>query len=156
MTERTVVHSTFSIERVYKNASPQRVFAAFSTPATKRRWFVEGEGWEVLSFDMDFRVGGVERSRFRFKDGPEIRNDTVFQDIVPNERIVIAYTMATGDKNFSASLATMEFLPAEGGTRLIFTEQGAYFEGGADAVKGREEGTRQLLESLAEKMRESQ
>ncbi|WP_164013697.1 SRPBCC family protein [Pyxidicoccus trucidator] len=155
MTQQPVIHSTFTIDRVYKNASPQRVFAAFSTPATKRRWMVEGEGWEVLSFDMDFRVGGLEQSRFRFKGGPEIRNDTVYQDIVPNQRIVIAYTMGMGDNRFSASLATMEFVPAEGGTRLVFTEQGAYFDN-ADAPKNREEGTRQLLEALAEELKKSQ
>ena len=47
MTRQAVTHSTFSIERVYKNASPQRVFTAFATPATKRRWFAEGEGWSL-------------------------------------------------------------------------------------------------------------
>jgi uncharacterized protein YndB with AHSA1/START domain len=57
---------------------PARVFAAFANGATKRRWFAEGEGWEVLEFTLDFRVGGGEVSRFRFRDGPEIRNDTIF------------------------------------------------------------------------------
>lgn len=148
-------HSTFTIERVYKNVSPQRVFAAFATPATKRKWFAEGENWEVLSFDMDFRVGGLEKSRFRFKDGPEIRNDTVFQDIVPEQRIVIAYTMAMNGKCFSASQSTMEFEPAEEGTKLTFTEQAAFFEG-ADGPKMREHGTRELLEKLDAELRKSQ
>jgi len=71
--QQPVVHSTFVVERTY-DASPQRVFAAFATPALKRRWFAEGENWEVLSFDMDFRVGGLEKSRFRFKNGPDRGN----------------------------------------------------------------------------------
>jgi len=42
MSERTVNHSTFVIERHYA-AAPERVFAAFADPAKKRRWFAEVE-----------------------------------------------------------------------------------------------------------------
>ena len=47
--QSSVVHSTFSIERTYPSP-PARVFAAFSNQETKRRWFAEGEGWEVDEF----------------------------------------------------------------------------------------------------------
>ncbi len=146
MTERSVHHATFSIERVY-DAAPARVFKAFADPAVKRRWFVEGEGWEVEEFTVDFRVGGEERSRFRFRGGPLIRNDTVYQDIVPDRRIIVAYTMTVGENRISASLATMQFEPAGAGTRLTFTEQGAFLDGYDDAGK-REEGWRGLLDQL--------
>lgn len=43
ISQSSVVHSTFSLERVY-DASPSRVFAAFEDLPTKRRWMVEGEG----------------------------------------------------------------------------------------------------------------
>jgi uncharacterized protein YndB with AHSA1/START domain len=147
MTKRSVTHATFTIERAY-DATPARVFKAFADPAAKRRWFAEGEGWTVEQFDVDFRVGGHERSRFRFKGGPLIANDTKYEDIVPNERIIIAYTMTIGDNRISASLATMEFKPAGSGTRLVFTEQGAFLDG-HDNVTQREKGTRELLEALA-------
>lgn len=146
MTERSVVHATFVIERSY-DATPARVFMAFADPAAKRRWFVEGEGWEVEAFEVDFRVGGFERSRFRFRGGPLIRNDTVYQDIVPDQRIIIAYTMTIGENRISASLTTMQFEPSGSGTRLTFTEQGAFLDGYDDAGK-RESGTRGLLDAL--------
>jgi uncharacterized protein YndB with AHSA1/START domain len=68
MTERTVVHNTFVIERSFAKP-PERVFAAFADPAKKRRWFAEGENHEVEEFMMEFRVGGTERVRSRFKAG---------------------------------------------------------------------------------------
>jgi uncharacterized protein YndB with AHSA1/START domain len=150
MNERSVTHSTFVIERSYPTP-PQRVFAAFSDPARKRRWFAEGEKAQIESFEMDFRVGGGERSRFRFNDGPACTNDTIYQDILPNRRIVFAYTMTLGDHRISSSQATFEFFPTEMGTLLIFTEQGAFFEG-ADGPKIREEGWRQLLDQLASEL----
>jgi uncharacterized protein YndB with AHSA1/START domain len=147
----SVVHSTFSIARTYP-AAPARVFAAFANQATKRRWFVEGEGWEVEEFTMDFRVGGRVASRFRFKGGAPIANDTIYLDIVPGQRIVIAYTMTVGDKRISASLATIEIAPAGNRTRLVYTEQGAFFDG-ADKPAGRKAGCGELFDKLGEEFR---
>ena len=147
MKERSVTHSTFVIERSYPTP-PAPVFAAFSDPAKKRRWFAEGEGSEIEEFEMDFRVGGSERVRFRLKNSLTCKNDTIYQDIWADRRIVLVYTMTIGDKRISSSQATAEFLPTEKGTDLVFTEQGAFFEG-ADGPQLREEGWRQLLEQLA-------
>jgi len=153
MEERSVIHSTFVIERSYP-ATPERVFDAFANPATKRRWFVEGDGHEVEHYEMDFRVGGKERARFRLKAGTPVAgmvctNDTTYQDIVPNRRVVFASTMSVGEKCISASLATVELLPSKAGTDLILTHQGAFFEG-ADGPELREVGWRKLLEKLTE------
>src|SRR5262245_23426362 len=46
MQEPSVVHNTFVLERSYPVA-PERVFAALSNPAKKRRWFLEGGGTDV-------------------------------------------------------------------------------------------------------------
>jgi uncharacterized protein YndB with AHSA1/START domain len=151
--EPSVVHSTFSLERNYR-AAPARVFHALADEGTKRRWFVEGEGWEIEEFTFDFRVGGREFARFRFKGGPEILNHTTYQDIVTDRRIVFAYTMTVGEKRISASLATVQLLPSRRGTHLIYTEQGAFFDD-ADAPRSRQEGCRVLLERLEQELRTS-
>src|SRR5580704_19714070 len=99
MEERSVIHSTFVIERSYP-ATPERVFAAFADPARKRRWFVDGGGNEVEHYEMDFRVGGKERARFCHGapvKGIVFTNDSSYQDIVPNRRVVFASTMAVGE-----------------------------------------------------------
>src|SRR6266849_9033832 len=133
MEERSVIHSTFVIERSYP-ATPERVFGAFADPNKKRRWFVEGDGHEVEHYEMDFRVGGKELARLRFKDGTPLKgigytNDGSYLDIVLNRRIVTGSTMTVGERCISASLATFELLPSATGTDLIFTHQGAFFEG---------------------------
>ena len=149
--EPFVAHGSFSIERTYPTA-PERVFAAFRDPVKKRRWFAEGVAWEVFQFDVDFRVGGHETSRFSFRGGPEITNDTQYQDIIDNRRIVITYRMTIGGKPLSVSLATMEFLPEGNGTRLTYTEQGAFFDS-ADSIPGREHGCTALLARLADELK---
>jgi uncharacterized protein YndB with AHSA1/START domain len=149
--ERSVIHNTFVIERNYP-AMPERVFAAFADPAKKRRWFFQSDGHDIEHFELDFRTGGKEHARFRFKEGTPLKgivcvNEGNYQDIVPNRRIVIASTMNIGGRCISASLATIEFIPAVLGTELIVTHQGAFFEG-ADGPEMREAGWRKLLDKL--------
>jgi uncharacterized protein YndB with AHSA1/START domain len=96
---------------------------------------------------MDFRVGGRETSRGGPKGGPVHAFDALYYDIVPNERIVFAYDMHLDDLRISVSLATIELKTDGAGTRLIYTEQGAFLDGFDDPA-GREHGTGELLDQL--------
>jgi uncharacterized protein YndB with AHSA1/START domain len=151
MDQPKVIHSTFTLERSF-NKSPETVFAALSDPAKLRRWFAGESQNDVQEFTVDFRVGGEEHLRYRLKGGPvdgkEITNSGRYQEIVPNERIVTARTMALEGKCFSASQVTFELLPAKGGTDLICTHQGAFFEmpNGPQMLEG---GWRALMDKLA-------
>ena len=152
MENQSVIHSTFVIDRSYPKP-PEVVFSAFADAAKKRRWFAEGHSHAVEEFEMDFRVGGTERARYRFKEGSPfpgvaLTNEGSYQDIVPNRCIVNASTMTLGDKRISSSLVTFEFLRTDKGTDLICTHQGAFFEG-ADGPQMREAGWLKLLEHLA-------
>ena len=147
MTDRSVTHATFVIERVY-DASPARVFAAFSDPTARDRWFVKSDSWPIAEYTFDFRVGGRESGRFSPDGTMMVYNETIYQDIVPDNRMVFAYTMMIGDKRISASLATVELKPEGKKTRLFYTEQGAFLDG-LDQVADREKGCRDLYEQLA-------
>jgi uncharacterized protein YndB with AHSA1/START domain len=147
MTQRTVTHATFTIERHY-DATPAQVFAAWADPDAKRRWFGQSEGWTTTEYELDFRIGGGERFRGRPEDGPVITYDAVFQDIVEGERIVYSYVMTSDGQRISVSVATVEIAAAGDGARLVFTEQGAFLDG-LETAASREGGTGSLLDALA-------
>ncbi len=148
--EPNTVHNTFVLERNYPQA-PSNVYAAFSQPARKRRWYAEGDH-EIQEFEMDFRTGGNERFRYTFKNGhplagQEIINHNTFQDVVPEKRIVVASAMYLNGKTMHAALITFEFIASGSGTDLICTNQGAFFDwpGGAAML---EKGWKVLIERL--------
>jgi uncharacterized protein YndB with AHSA1/START domain len=155
MSEPSVVHNTFVLERSYPKP-PERVFAAFADPSQKRRWYADSRGHEVVAFDQDFRVGGVERLEYRFNEGTSfpgaaLTNEGRYQDIVPNRRIVTASTMDLSDRRISASLVTLEFVATDKGTDLICTHQGTFFEG-SDGPEMRQQGWQTLLDRLEKEL----
>lgn len=153
MTHPKAIHDTFTIERTFR-ATPEKVFAAFRDPVKKRRWFVDGEGWITLDYQLDFRVGGTESSRFKFGEaGAEMRNDVVYFDIVPDARIVFGYSMSLGGTPFSVSMGTLELSRSGGGTTMLYTENTAYLNG-ENGGKDRKTGTEQLFGALAKELGE--
>ncbi len=149
MAERSVVHATFTIERDYP-AAPARVFNAFADPAAKAKWFGAPDSSDSKA-SMDFRVGGREHSSGKVPDGPLYTFDALYQDIVPNERIVYTYDMTIDGKRISVSVATLEFRASGAGTRLKVTEMGAFLDG-LDNAGQRETGTKDLLDKLAKSL----
>ena len=145
----SVVHADFTIERQY-DQTPAQTFSGFADERLKRRWFAMPEDAPGARYELDFRVGGSELNQ-----GAPGGQDTVFtyrarfHEIVPEERIVFAYDLLVDDRLMSVSLTTVELFPAEGGTRLVFTEQGAFLDGLDDPAE-REHGTGKLLDALGE------
>ncbi|WP_374625323.1 SRPBCC family protein [Pandoraea sp.] len=145
-THRSVVHSTFRIERQYP-ASPARVFRALTDQAAKDRWFARSDGLTVVERSMDARPGGRERVKGRWAGGMVSTFDAVYFDVVPDTRLVYAYEMHLDTRKISASLATIDLRAHDGGTHLVMTEQGAFLDGYDDAGS-RERGTQLLLDAL--------
>jgi uncharacterized protein YndB with AHSA1/START domain len=141
MPERSVTHHTFSLDRSYDSA-PSRVYAAWADPAETRRWWAGGDD----SLELDFRIGGRESSEGTAGD-MRYRYEAVYQDIVPEERIIYTYEMHINGERTSVSVATVEFKADGDGTKLTFTEQGAFLDG-LDSGELRENGTGSLLEFL--------
>jgi uncharacterized protein YndB with AHSA1/START domain len=144
MSERSVEHAAFVLERVY-DASPDRVFAAWSEPQAKARWYSDS----AAEFELDFRVGGWERGRGKLPDGGEYAFQALYLDIVLGRRIVYTYDMLLDGVRISVSLATVEFEPQRDRTRLVFTEQTAFLDG-HEMPAQRKHGMGSLLDSLGQ------
>jgi len=150
MTDRSVTHASFVIERTYA-ASPARVFAAFADPAVKKQWFASPDEMGPAEHEIDFRVGGRELNRAGPPGGPVYTFEAVYQDIVPDQRIVSTYEMQMNETRISVSVATVELKPEGTGTLLVYTEQGAFLDG-HDSAQSREQGTGGLLDTLGKEL----
>jgi uncharacterized protein YndB with AHSA1/START domain len=143
----SITHGSFAIERTYP-ADPARVFRAWADPAAKALWFGAGDG---DGYNLDFRVGGREVNTGEF-EGSVYRYEAVYHDIVESRRIVYAYDMYKDDARISVSLGTIQLEPGGEGTRLVYTENTAFFDG-ADTVDQRRAGTEQILDALGESLK---
>jgi uncharacterized protein YndB with AHSA1/START domain len=147
MTKNSTAHETFVIERVY-DVPVADTFRAWADPAIKARWFAASVDEPDCEYALDFRVGGREINHGRPPGGPLYTYESVYRDIVAEQRIVYTYEMHADDTLLSVSVATVEFRSKDASTQLILTEQGVFLDG-HDTSAQREEGTRQLMESLA-------
>ena len=147
MSGRSVEHATFVVERRYE-VPPERAFAAWADPEAKARWYIDSEA----QLELDFRVGGREHSQGTAPDGKPYSYDALYHDIVQAQRIVYTYDMHLEGTRISVSLATVEFTPvADNGTRLVFTEQGAFLDGHEFPAQ-RVDGMGSLLDVLGKEL----
>ncbi|TCZ78210.1 polyketide cyclase [Paenibacillus albiflavus] len=147
MNERFIKHATFVVERTYA-ASPERVYQAWSDPIAKSKWFSKPE-------IFDFQVGGREYSNGGPPGGPIFTFNASYQELIPEQRIVYTYTLDSNGTRISVSITSVELIKVDGGTKLIFTEQGAFFDG-HDTPEEREHGTNILLDTLGKVLDEEE
>jgi uncharacterized protein YndB with AHSA1/START domain len=157
MTDRVVLHSSFTLERSYPR-SPTQVFAAWADPASKARWF----GARAEQHELDFRVGGQETTRGRDAEGRALTHESRYHDIVEGERLVYTSTLWVAGTPATVSLTTVQFQPtATGntvqfqptatGTTLLLTEQAAHLDG-HEEPEWRESGTSDWLAALGREL----
>jgi len=127
MSQETIVHDTFTVERTF-DAPPARVFEALANAEVKAKWFAGPPGWQQKERAFDFRVGGREVLSGTHASGLTSVFDAHYFDIVPNERVVYVYEMTINGRKISTSLATFELSAVGGKTKVLLTEQGAYFD----------------------------
>ena len=147
MNARSVLHGEFTIERTY-TASARKLFRAWADPQAKRAWSVCQDGMAVIEHRMDFRPGGEEVIVNRGPGAAIHRFHGHYLDIVEDHRIVYGFSMDVDERRLTASLATVQFLPGDAGTRMVFTEQLAFFDG-LQTLEERREGTAVLFDNIA-------
>ena len=149
MSERSVVHATFTAERSYP-VSVARVFRAWAAPEVKVRWFAGNPD----DYQLDFRPGGTERNR-AVVDGKRITWEAVYREIATDERIAYTGVLCEEGTVATLSLTTVEFLAEGDGCRLVLVEAGAYLDG-REQPAWREQGTGGWLDALGRHLAEGQ
>jgi uncharacterized protein YndB with AHSA1/START domain len=152
--ESGILHGSFTTQMNVR-ATQGKVFDAYAELSLRKKWF-RMPGEPDGDHQLDFRPGGAESVASTFApigDHREhLKYTSHFLDIVPNQRIVLAYVFELDGSARWASLVTVELSKNGSATLLRHDEQFTFFEVGGDGgddvahLKG---GTRLQLNGLA-------
>jgi uncharacterized protein YndB with AHSA1/START domain len=145
--EHRLARAGFTLDRDYP-VPLERVWDAFAEEDQKLQWFGDGDTFEAGEWAFDFRVGGRDVAEATFHNGPVSRFEATYTDIVEHVRIVNTYDMWLDGVHMSTSVASFEFDPIAGGTRLTQVEHGVFFDQFWADGPNREAGSRGILEKL--------
>lgn len=138
------------------DASPDRVFEAWTDPDRLGRWFgPHSHRCEVEKFDA--REGGAYRLRLipvgedadcgGDGDRPSVCAGT-FVEIRRNERIAMTFSWIENGANIGETLLTVELSPSTGGTELVLTHERLPDEQLRTAHRGGWQGSLECLEEF--------
>lgn len=134
------------ITRVF-DAPRTLVFKAWTEPERIKQWWGP-RGFVTLSCELDFRPGGLWRTRSQAPDGQEYVARSIFREIVEPERLVFTYAWEDAEgKPKHETLVTLTFVEQQRKT-LLTIHQGVF-----ESVTSRdehEEGWRSAFELLSE------
>ena len=89
--------SAVKVTRQFK-APRELVYKAYTTPALVKRWLLGPPGWTMPLCEMDVRIGGAYRWRWRSdEDGKEFGFHGTFQEVAPPAKIVHTEVYDPGD-----------------------------------------------------------
>jgi uncharacterized protein YndB with AHSA1/START domain len=96
------------------------VFEALTKPDLVRQWLLGPDGWSMIVCEIDLRVGGAYRYKWRNVDGSEMGMGGSYLEIAPPDRIV---TTERFDESWYAGSAvgTVTLTEKDGRTRLTLT-----------------------------------
>lgn len=135
-----------SITRVF-DAPRHLVFEAWTNPEHLKKWF-SPRNFTIPTLEGDFRPGGAWLSCMHSPKGDVMQMGGVYQEVVPNERLV--FTHAWDDENGNPgheTLITVTFADQEGKTLMNFHQ--AIFES-KEIRDDHNDGWTQFFDHLAE------
>jgi uncharacterized protein YndB with AHSA1/START domain len=132
---------TLTLRRIY-DATPERVFHAWTDPAELARWNVPQDGWTIEVLEVDLRVGGHYRAVFGPPGKEPYLETDEYREIVRPKRLVFTETISRGGKVLTQTLCTVEFIDLGGRTEVVLKDEGI----GAEVHRG---GWSRALDQLA-------
>jgi uncharacterized protein YndB with AHSA1/START domain len=119
---------SLTLKRRY-NASPERVFSAWTDAEKLGRWFCPATCVPVLA-ESDARAGGRYRIVVRGQDGDDHDVSGTFREVVPNRKLTFTWAWRTTPER--ESLVTVELAPDGDGTMLTLTHERFFDEAARD------------------------
>jgi len=108
-------------------ATPQRVFDAWTDPKQMQQWFRPSDQFRTLFIEVDLRVGGRYRIRMRNPDGESHTVGGIFKEITPPSKLIYTWTWEEPVKGYKGEMAdtlvTVELKDLGGKTELTLTHQ---------------------------------
>jgi len=116
--------SSVKVERSFK-APRELVYKAYTTPELVKRWCLGPPGWEMPVCEMDVRVGGKYRWRWRSTDGKqEFGFHGEYKEVSPPSKLVNSEVFDPGNvggEMGKGALITVEFIEDKGVTTMVST-----------------------------------
>jgi uncharacterized protein YndB with AHSA1/START domain len=133
------------ITRVF-DAPRHLVYRAWTTPELIRRWW-SGDQGEVVSIEVDLRVGGAWRYVMTANAGFEVAFHGEYREIVPNQRLVTTEIYEGAPEAEAVTTAT--FNEAEGRTTVrVLVQHSSRENRDAHINSGMEEGLQEAMDHL--------
>ena len=127
------------------NASPAKVYAAWTDPEKIARWF--GPAQVVagsVRADIDARIGGRYRISFKMQDGEHNEVAGVYREMAPNQRL--AFSWAWHSTPERESQVTISLRPDGDGTLLTLHHEQLFDQAAREGHEGGWIGTLDKLE----------
>jgi uncharacterized protein YndB with AHSA1/START domain len=139
----TTVKPSLTIKRRF-NASPAKVFAAWTDPEMVKHWMGPG-AVEVQSAESDARTGGRYRWVMKSPDGEIHDVSGTYREVIPSEKLVFTWAWKTTPER--ESLVTLTFKPDGEGTLFTMLHEQFFDE---DARDRHNQGWTGAMDKLAE------
>lgn len=142
----TLAHETLTFERRF-DATPARVFRAYTDPEVRMVWSAPSDGEEVQIDHAEVRTGGQERARCGPKGDLKWTMKVAYHWVETDRLIHFTEELWEGDCLLTVAQITFDIAAAGSGSRLTVTDQLTSFVG-ADAVDGHRKGYPAALDHL--------
>ncbi|HKE95305.1 MAG TPA: SRPBCC domain-containing protein [Povalibacter sp.] len=116
------------------NASPEKVWRAWTEPAWVSRWFGSNAGGRVLDARLDVRPGGHFAVTFVDADGAEHTCSGDYIDVQPFDKL--SFTWHWKSEPGVETLVTVAFRPEGTGTRMVFEHSRLFVASAHDYSSG--------------------
>ena len=117
MKEKTAEKTSLEIVR-FINASPVRIYEAWTDPAQLRQWFGP-ENVRTRNITADVRVGGKYRWDLTSPEGEEMSAFGEYRELIPGKKIVFTWQWDDDEAwENRTSVVTIELSERQGGTEL--------------------------------------